>query len=126
MALSGPVHSFSLHNPMQHGLLVPKTALINAYSPEIFSDEQYVSDSMFVDPSFHPFRGKNPYEFVAHAKKYPVQIVFHPEQFFNENEAYLQTGNFLGSIVRFLQNTSNTVFKEYQQTIIMLRNRKNT
>jgi hypothetical protein len=125
IALSHAVSSFSLHNPVQHGFPLPKTKLINAYDPRIFSDEQYISDSMFVDPSFHPFRGKNPYEFVANAKKYPVQIVFHPEQFFNENEAYLQTGNYLGSILRFLNDTSKAILDQHQQTIVMLRNVKN-
>lgn len=121
-ALSRRVSSFSLHNPVQHGFVLPETKLINAYDPEIFSDERYISDSLFVDPSFHLFRGKNPYEFVANAKKYPLQIVFHPEQFFSEDEAYLQAGNYLGSIVRFLGDTRKEVFDQYQQTITMLRN----
>jgi hypothetical protein len=78
-----PIKSLSLHNPSIHGKYPVFDEYYNAYSPDIFSDSVYMSDSCM------NFRGKNPYEFVKRAKEMPIQMVFHPIHWSEENSSYI-------------------------------------
>ena len=62
--------SISLHNPSISGEYPLFEGYFNAYSEELFSDDRYISDSMRVDPTLHPFRGKDPYEFIKNANNF--------------------------------------------------------
>lgn len=110
-----PVVSISLHNPSIHGEYPIFDGYVNAYSKELFSDEQYLSDSMRVDPLLHPFRGKDPYEFVASARKFPLQIALHPEQFLEKGGSYLDT------IDRYVDNTRRRILEDYERTLSVIR-----
>ncbi len=83
--------SFSFHNPSVHGRYPKIKGMINAYNPEIFNDDSYISDSVF------SFRGKNPYEFLEKSKSQIVQFLTHAEHFFSEKKVTYE--NTLNSIV---------------------------
>lgn len=74
------VHSYSLHNPSIHGKYPIFHGFINAYNNEIFSDETYISDSMF------SFRGKDPIEFLEKSKHQLVQFLTHPIHYFSNGK----------------------------------------
>jgi len=74
------LESYSLHNPSIHGKYPNFKGYINAYNPEIFSDECYMSDSMF------SFRGKFPKEFIEKSKDQLIQYLTHPIQYFNDGK----------------------------------------
>jgi hypothetical protein len=65
--------SYSQHQPSVKSHQI-KTDLIDAYSPDIFSDDCYLSDSCF------DFRGKNPQEFLQKSDVQLVQFLTHPAQ----------------------------------------------
>jgi len=109
------VNSISLHNPSVSGQYPIFNGYKNAYSKELFADNRYISDSMRVDPSAHPFRGKNPYEFVRNATEFPLQIVLHPEQFLKAG------GNYTDSIERYISETRDHLAGEYQHTLETIR-----
>lgn len=115
--VGAPILSVALHKPSLNGFPEFK-GLINAYNKLIFSDEQYISDSMFEDHLQHPFRGKDPLEFVMNAKKFPLQINIHPEQVFEKDRDYTDT------ITRYLSTVSNTVIRNHKKTIDEIRRDK--
>lgn len=113
-----PIHSISLHNPSISGEYPFFEGYINAYSKELFCDERYISDSMRVDPLLHPYRGKDPYEFVRSATKYPLQIVLHPEQFLEEG------GDYVDTITRYNETVMNDIMHDYINTLSTIRGKE--
>lgn len=113
-----PIVSISLHNPSVSGKYPSFKGYINAYSKKLFSDEQYLSDAMRVDTSLHPFRGKDPYEFVRQAKKYPLQITLHPEQFLEEG------GDYVDTIGRYMSRMGNDILHDYLDVLSLIRREK--
>lgn len=71
------IESYSLHNPSMHGIFLGYREIINAYDPEIFSEDSYISDSMF------SFRGKNPLEYIKKSENQRIQFLIHPIHFFS-------------------------------------------
>ena len=78
--LEDQVYSYSMHNPSIYGIFLENKNYINAYDPEIFSDENYLSDSIF------SFRGKDPIAFLQKSNEKIIQFLSHPEIFFNGNK----------------------------------------
>jgi hypothetical protein len=76
------VRSLSLHNPSVDGRYPTYDGYHNAYQAEIFSDENYLSDSRM------DFRGKDPYEFVLRVRERPIQILLHPIHYSESGDAY--------------------------------------
>lgn len=113
-----PVISISLHSPSSSGKYPSFKGYINAYSKKLFSDEQYLSDSIRIDASLHPFRGKDPYEFVSHAKKYPLQITLHPEQFLEKG------GDYVDTIGRYISMMGNDILRDYLNELSLIRDGK--
>ena len=66
------VISVSLHNPTSHGQYLLFRNMINAYSPELFSDDCYISDSCM------DFRGKDILTFLERAYFQTIQMLIHP------------------------------------------------
>jgi hypothetical protein len=66
------VRSISIHNPSIHGRFPRFEGFINAYDPEFFDPDFYLSDSCM------SFRGKDPLEFVRKAEGHGLQILLHP------------------------------------------------
>jgi len=114
-----PVYSISLHNPSLSGNFPLFKGYINAYAPEFFCDERYISDSMRVDPLQHPYRNKDPYEFVRDAKSFPLQVVLHPEQFLRDG------GDYVDTITRFNERMLNTFLHEYVSLLLSYRKEEN-
>lgn len=110
-----PVASISLHNPSISGEYPQFEGYLNAYSKALFSDDRYISDSMRVDPTLHPFRGKDPYAFVQNASSFPLQIVLHPEQFLESGGFYEDTIN------RYISDLKNELFTGYESTLEIIR-----
>ena len=77
--LGSDVSSYCFHNPNAYGRtkIGEISDLINAYNPEIFNDDCYISDSLF------SFRGKDPVEWVEKSKTQIIQFLAHPFQYFN-------------------------------------------
>lgn len=71
------IKSYSHHNPSIHGQYPNYEGVINAYNTDIFSDECYISDSMF------SFRCKDPGEFIEKSKHQLVQFLTHPVHYFS-------------------------------------------
>lgn len=80
------VESYSLHNPSIHGKYPNFKGIINAYNPDIASDDRYISDSMF------SFRGKDPEEYVEKSKNQLVQFLTHPIHYFIKEDISYQKG----------------------------------
>lgn len=76
------VRSVSLHNPSVHRSYPIFADFKNAYDHEIFSQENYISDSCM------DFRGKSPWEFIQRAKEIPVQLLLHPIHYTREGHGY--------------------------------------
>jgi hypothetical protein len=70
--INRPVQSVSLHNPSVHGKYPLFNGYINAYDPDLFGDQDYLSDSCL------SFRGKDPFEFIELKHKKTCQILLHP------------------------------------------------
>ena len=114
-ALSGvcgeSVQSISLHNPSITGKYPIFEGYINAYAPDFFSPDRYLSDSLRVYPSVDAWRGKDPYQFVIDAKKFPLQVVIHPEHWMPKG------GGYLNSISYHLRDAINSVLGDYQRIL---------
>lgn len=78
------IQSVSLHNPSCHGKFPLFPNYINAYDPQLFSSENYMSDSCM------SFRDKDPFNFLSRAKKETVQLLFHPIHFSHEECGYIE------------------------------------
>ncbi len=76
------VTSISLHNPSVHGQYPLFKEYVNAYSADIFSDENYLADSCY------NFRGKDPFEFIKKVKNQVVQVLLHPMHFSKSGGGY--------------------------------------
>lgn len=109
------VESVALHNPSLLGKLPLFKDVINAHDKEVFAPERYLSDSMRIDPQIDAFRGKNPYEFVRTAKKFPIQIVLHPEQFLHGG------GDYVDTIMRYSMKTTTEVMNDYINVLETVR-----
>ena len=105
------VQSISLHNPSITGKYPIFEGYINAYSPDFFSPDRYLSDSLRVYPNVDAWRGKDPYQFVIGARKFPLQIVIHPEQWMPKG------GGYLNSISYHLRDAINSVLGDYQRIL---------
>ncbi|MFO7619627.1 MAG: hypothetical protein R6W91_08280, partial [Thermoplasmata archaeon] len=83
----------------------------NAYSKEIFSDDNYMSDSCM------GFRGKDPYEFIKKATKIPIQMVFHPAHWSEEGRDYI--GYFTDHVLNVIDkiDESMRVNQKYKEQI---------
>ena len=112
------IRSIALHNPSVSGEYPIFEGYINAYSKEFFCDERYLSDSMRVDPSQHPYRGKELYEFIRTATNYPLQIVLHPEQFLEKG------GDYVDTITRYNQRVMTDIMHDYIDTLTVIRRKK--
>jgi len=77
------IESISLHNPSINGIFPIFKGYNNAYAPEIFSNDCYISDSRMT------FNDKDPYTFILKAKDTPIQVLLHPEHWSPENFTYL-------------------------------------
>lgn len=71
--INAPVRSISLHNPSIHGEYVLFPEMLNAYDPEYFNPQIYISDSQFK----RSFIGRDVHEFVRTAR----QMLLHPCQY---------------------------------------------
>ncbi len=80
------VKSYSLHNPSIHGKYPNFEGIINAYNPEIFSDDRYISDSMF------SFRDKDPMDYIEKSKNQLIQFLTHPIHYFIKEEISYSNG----------------------------------
>jgi hypothetical protein len=76
------VESLSLHNPSIHGQYPTFKSFLNAYAPEHFQAENYLSDSRMT------FRDKNPYEFIEKAAANRLQVLLHPVHYSEEGANY--------------------------------------
>jgi hypothetical protein len=76
------IKSISLHNPSVHGQYPMFEGYMNAYRPEVFTNDTYISDSCF------DFRGKIPLDFIANIEKGPVQVLLHPLHYSETGEGY--------------------------------------
>ncbi len=76
------VKSISLHNPSIHGQYPMFGGFRNAYAPEYFQRENYLSDARM------NFRDKNPYEFIKKAATNRLQITLHPLHYSENGENY--------------------------------------
>ena len=76
------VTSISLHCPSVHGMFPKFDDFVNAYDPQLFSNENYLSDSC------KSFRGKDPYKWLEMAKTRPIQMLFHPLHYQHEKSGY--------------------------------------
>lgn len=81
-AIGKQVTSVSLHNPSVHGKYPMFDGFVNAYDPDFFSDESYVSDSQM------RFRGKNPFTFLERITDHQVQVLLHPMHYSEEGYGY--------------------------------------
>jgi len=66
------LHSYSMHNPSITGEYIKYPKLIDAYSSDIFSDERYISDSLF------SFKGKDLKEYIEKSNSSFIQLLIHP------------------------------------------------
>lgn len=112
------INSIALHNPSFLNTYTIFDGYINAYSKEFFEDKRYISDSMRVDPLQHPYRGKDPYNFVKSAKDFPLQIVLHPEQFLPYGGSYLDVIN------RYNIRTIDKNAIDYEKVLSQIREKK--
>lgn len=109
------VKSISLHNPSWLNKYPLFKGYTNTYSKHFFEDKKYLSDGMRVDSITHPFRGKNPYDFVESAISFPLQICLHPEQFFVED------GDYIDTITRYFNMRINKVLHSHMCVIDKIR-----
>jgi hypothetical protein len=114
-----PVKSISLHNPSLSGEYPKFDGFNNAYDKEFFCDERYISDSMRIISSIHPYRGKDPYDFINNAKSFPLQVVLHPEQFLRDG------GDYIDTISRYNSYQLNSVLHDYYDVIEKTKGVKN-
>ena len=77
------VHSVSLHNPSLYNRYPIFEGWINAYAPDIFGPDRYISDSRMI--FWH-----DPFALVARAKSQCVQICLHPEHYSPDGASYPQ------------------------------------
>jgi hypothetical protein len=91
--------SISLHNPSIHGKFPLFNGYINAYDPKLFSNENYISDSMFL------FRHKNPYEFIKNIEKGMIQILLHPMHYSENGGGYDEI--FCNSFIEYMNGIHN-------------------
>lgn len=76
------VLSISLHNPSTHGRYPLFPGFINAYEPDFFDPDFYLSDSCM------QFRDKDPLEFIRKAEHHCLQILLHPFHYSEAGAGY--------------------------------------
>ena len=89
------VRSISLHNPSVHGQYPIFEGFVNAYDANMFSDDNYISDSRY------GFRGKSPLEFIKHVDKSMIQILLHPMHYSESGGGYAEV--FVNAFTRYMQ-----------------------
>jgi hypothetical protein len=99
-ATRNEIKSISLHNPSIHGQYPIFNGYINAYDPKWFSDDNYISDSMFL------FRGKDPYEFLKNINKNMIQILLHPMHYTETGGGYDEI--FCDYFIRYINEVHNS------------------
>ncbi|MBK1813404.1 hypothetical protein JHL18_22535 [Clostridium sp. YIM B02505] len=85
--INDKVHSVSLHRPSIYNVYPIFQGYKNAYSPQFFNPELYVSDSC------KDFRGKNVFEFVRKGKENLIQVLLHPVHFGETEATYVHVLN---------------------------------
>lgn len=85
--INDKVHSVSLHRPSIYNVYPMFEGYKNAYSPQFFNPELYISDSC------KDFRGKNIFEFIKKGKEDLIQVLLHPIHFGETEATYLETLN---------------------------------
>lgn len=105
-----PIRSISLHNPSIHGMFPSFDGYFNAYSPNIFSDSVYMSDSCM------NFREKDPDEFIKKATEMPIQLLFHPFQWSEVSNSYKDL------FKEYLFNLSNYIDEYFKTNNYQYRN----
>ena len=103
------VRSISLHNPSIHGQYPMFEGYINAYDTSMFSDDNYISDSLYL------FRGKNPFEFIKNIDKHMIQILLHPMHYSASGGGYDEV--IVDTFARYMQEIHtnflvNSTYKE--------------
>ena len=96
------VVSVSLHNPSVHGLYPLFRNYRNAYQPDIFQNDLYISDSQM------RFRGKDPWKFLEKAKLQTIQVLLHPLHY-SENG-----GGYSGILGRFMRQFCSTIDESFR------------
>lgn len=81
------VHSVSLHRPSIYNVYPVFEGYKNAYSPQFFNPDLYISDSC------KDFRGKNIFEFIRKGKDNLIQVLLHPVHFGETEVTYVQALN---------------------------------
>lgn len=106
------IRSISLHNPSIHGKYPIFDDYHNAYSPDIFSDFAYMSDSCM------NFRGKSSYQFVEKAKEMPIQMVFHPIHWSEKNSSYIDIfRDYMYGMANYIDGYFNEYNHQYKDTM---------
>ena len=101
------VRSVSVHNPTSHGLYPAFPGVINAYDPEWFGADRYVSDSLR--------RWKHdPYTLVSKARDLGrVQVLCHPIHFAQKETSYTDA---LGKMAKNWHTEAHDYIHEKNQT----------
>ena len=102
------VRTISLHNPSMHGRYPRFEGFINAYDPDYFDPEYYLSDSCM------GFRGKDPLTFVQKAEHHFIQVLLHPFHYSESGGGYPECyaaflRRFAGSIDQAMQSNETYV-----------------
>jgi hypothetical protein len=105
-----PVRSISIHNPSIHGQYPLFDGYVNAYDPQIFSPETYLSDSRMM------FR-HDLAEFAARAKTQTVQILLHPLHYTRHGEGYPQIASNIALRRIFDLDSGLRVNSTYDRTV---------
>lgn len=82
--INAPVCSVSLHNPSIYNQFPMFEGFVNAYDPEIFTQESYISDSRM------EFRNKDIFKFIDRIEQGTVQILLHPMHYSETGHGYLE------------------------------------
>ncbi|GKU25988.1 hypothetical protein [Clostridium folliculivorans] len=85
--INDKVYSVSLHRPSIYNVYPVFQGYKNAYSPEFFNSELYISDSC------KDFRGKNIFEFIRKGKEDLIQVLLHPIHFSETELTYEEALN---------------------------------
>jgi hypothetical protein len=95
------IMSVSIHNPSLHGQYPQFRNFRNAYDPEYFQPDNYLSDSRMT------FRDKSPYTFLQRARTTRLQILLHPIHYSETGENY--RGLVRNCVYRFSDDLHNYV-----------------
>ena len=100
-AVGEEVRSISLHNPSVHGEFPLFDGYVNAYDPQMFSDQNYISDSRY------SFRCKDPFQFIENITTQMIQILLHPMHYSPDG------GGYDAVVIRSLEQFINEVHEDF-------------